>query len=230
MNSSFPRLITLLRKERKITQKQASIDLGISQALLSHYEKGIRECGLNFLVKCADYYDVSCDYLLGRSPEPSGQTLAVDEIPSPDQNNHDNRLSGSVLSTLNKKLIANSLNILFDVIAKSGNIELLKFASDYLFLSVYSVFRIIYSSNQSNNDEIFNIPENLYSDLVSSAMLKDKAYLIATSNSKQETDISRFTMSTESLSNNYPLFASSLFNLVKNAENTIEKLSNTKSK
>ena len=38
----FNRIIKLLRKERGITQKQAAEDLGVSQALLSHYEKGIR--------------------------------------------------------------------------------------------------------------------------------------------------------------------------------------------
>mgnify|MGYP002519639474 CR=1 FL=1 len=43
MNSDFPRIITLLRKERGISQKHAASDLQISQALLSHYEKGIRE-------------------------------------------------------------------------------------------------------------------------------------------------------------------------------------------
>ena len=51
MNADFPRLITLLRKEKGISQKQAAAELGISQALLSHYEKGIRECGLEFLVQ-----------------------------------------------------------------------------------------------------------------------------------------------------------------------------------
>ena len=37
----FNRIIKLLRKERGITQKQAAEDLGVSQALLSHYEKVI---------------------------------------------------------------------------------------------------------------------------------------------------------------------------------------------
>ena len=59
MNRDFPRIITLLRKERGLSQRRASDELGISQALLSHYEKGIRECGLDFLVKIADYYNVS---------------------------------------------------------------------------------------------------------------------------------------------------------------------------
>ena len=38
MAVEFSRVITLLRKERGITQKQAAADLGISQAQLSHYE------------------------------------------------------------------------------------------------------------------------------------------------------------------------------------------------
>ena len=56
MNKDFSRNLTFLRKEKKLTQKQAAQELGISQALLSHYEKGIRECGLDFLIKAADYY------------------------------------------------------------------------------------------------------------------------------------------------------------------------------
>ena len=69
MTTEFNRIITLLRKERGLTQKQAAQDLGVSQALLSHYEKGIRECGLDFVIRVAEYYDVSCDYLLGRSAD-----------------------------------------------------------------------------------------------------------------------------------------------------------------
>ena len=68
MNNEFPRILSLLRKERGLTQKQVATDLDVAQALLSHYEKGKRECGLDFLVKAADYYNVSTDYLLGRSP------------------------------------------------------------------------------------------------------------------------------------------------------------------
>ena len=52
--NSFARVITLLRKEKGITQKQDARDLGISQELLIHYEKGLRECGLDFLVKLCD--------------------------------------------------------------------------------------------------------------------------------------------------------------------------------
>ena len=97
----FNRIIKLLRKERGITQKQAAEDLGVSQALLSHYEKGIRECGLDFVVRVADYYNVSCDYLLGRSAERNGMMLSAEDIPNPDKMK-DNIYHGSVLPTMNK--------------------------------------------------------------------------------------------------------------------------------
>ena len=67
MSIAFSAKISMLRKEREITQRQAAKDLGISQALLSHYEKGIRECSLDFAARAAQYYEVTTDYLLGLS-------------------------------------------------------------------------------------------------------------------------------------------------------------------
>ena len=55
------------RRANGYSQKQAATDLGVSQALLSHYENGVREPGLTFVVKAAEYYGVSCDYLLGKT-------------------------------------------------------------------------------------------------------------------------------------------------------------------
>ncbi len=67
MERTFPIILCELRKERGMSQKEAAAKLGISQALLSHYEKGIRECGQSFLIKVADFYGVTCDFLLGRT-------------------------------------------------------------------------------------------------------------------------------------------------------------------
>ena len=150
MNDSFPRIITLLRTERNITQKDAARDLNISQALLSHYERGARECGLDFLIKIADYYGVSCDYLLGRTSDRSGAKLTVNDIPDPDEND-DNILKGSTLPVLNKKLIANSLNIIFDLLQKLDNQDLTHQVSLYQMIAVYKAFRILYSANQQNS-------------------------------------------------------------------------------
>lgn len=81
MERSFPVILSELRKEKGISQKEAAHQLGISQALLSHYEKGIRECGQSFLIKAANFYDVSCDYLLGRTSEKNNISMAAVEMP-----------------------------------------------------------------------------------------------------------------------------------------------------
>ena len=65
MNCKFPEIISSLRRAKGISQKQAAAELGIKQALLSHYENGLRECGLDFLIKLSAYYEVSTDELLG---------------------------------------------------------------------------------------------------------------------------------------------------------------------
>ncbi len=67
-----------------ITQKSAAESLGVSQALLSHYEKGIRECNLDFVKRAAAFYNVSADYLLGLSDSKHGnqEILEENDIPS----------------------------------------------------------------------------------------------------------------------------------------------------
>lgn len=72
MITGFSERLTSLRLENGLSQKQAAEQLAVSQALLSHYEKGIRECGLEFLCRAADYYDVTVDYILGRSESRNG--------------------------------------------------------------------------------------------------------------------------------------------------------------
>lgn len=64
--------MSLLRQEMGISQRKAAAALGISQALLSHYENGIREPGLAFVARACDFYHVSADFLLGRTSSRAG--------------------------------------------------------------------------------------------------------------------------------------------------------------
>lgn len=66
MERNFAAVMSELRHARGLSQRKVAADLKISQALLSHYENGIREPGLAFVVRACDYYQVSADYLLGR--------------------------------------------------------------------------------------------------------------------------------------------------------------------
>ncbi|MUT67651.1 helix-turn-helix domain-containing protein [Paenibacillus sp. NEAU-GSW1] len=62
--------IAQLRDEKRWTQEQTAAKLGISRAALSHYEKNRREPDSETLAKFADLYQVSIDYLVGRSLNP----------------------------------------------------------------------------------------------------------------------------------------------------------------
>ncbi|MDR2569920.1 MAG: helix-turn-helix transcriptional regulator [Oscillospiraceae bacterium] len=67
--SSFAVNLGKLRREKSLSQRRAAIELGISQALLSHYETDAREPKLDFVVKVSDYYGVTTDFILGRTNE-----------------------------------------------------------------------------------------------------------------------------------------------------------------
>ena len=75
MARSFPETMSALRRGRGLSQRQAASDLNISQALLSHYENGAREPGLDFVCRACRYYGVTADYLLGRSAHPGDVSL-----------------------------------------------------------------------------------------------------------------------------------------------------------
>lgn len=224
MNADFPRVLTLLRKERGISQKLAASQLGISQALLSHYEKGIRECGLDFLIRCADFYSVSCDYLLGRSPDRTGSQLTVEDIPEPDTMGKENTYQTSVLPVLNKKLIANSLNILFDLLSRSRCKPIVTEVSSFLMLAVYRMFRLVYSANSRNQSAMFTVPELVAQQYADAAMQLCSANACSIAKGEPVAELDRIQnldplyLTTETLSQNYPLFASSLLNLIQNSE------------
>ena len=227
MKSEFARVITLLRKEKNISQKQAAAELGISQALLSHYENGIRECGLAFLVRCADFYGVSCDYLLGRSADRDGTVLSVEEIPEPEAGGKENVMgAGGILPVLNKKLIANSLNILFDQAARTGNRRLITAVSDFLMLSVYRMFRLVYSANPKNQQNLFSLPR-VFADRYADAVMQLREAEIAELVESGDLDRGEEPLTTQRMGEVYPLFSTSLLSLIKNAEGSVQNTLHT---
>ena len=56
-----------LRKERNISQLKLALDLNMSQNTISRYENMEREADYKTLIKIADYFNISLDYLLGRT-------------------------------------------------------------------------------------------------------------------------------------------------------------------
>lgn len=172
MNSDFSRSLSLLRQEKGISQRVAARELGISQALLSHYENGIREPRLAFVTKVCDYYNVSADFLLGRTLSRDGTTIFdADTLPDASEEK-DNVLRGSVMATLNKKLLVNSISVLFDLLGKLGRREAIKAASDYLGVAVYKAFRHLYRADGARSEDLFSLsPRQFVTGMPNAEML-----------------------------------------------------------
>lgn len=71
MGDKWTRLIAL-REERKLSQVEVAKALGMSRSGFSMYELGQREPDMEMVRKLADYFNVTTDYLLGRTDDPKG--------------------------------------------------------------------------------------------------------------------------------------------------------------
>lgn len=155
MKAALSQRLVYLRKESGYTQKQAATKLDISQALLSHYEKGIRECGLEFLCNSAELYSVSTDYLLGRTNEKNSCSNDISEESAPSAN--DKSLKGSIHINLGKKMIQNSISLIYDLLGGTNNKVLASELTNFLSFPLYKIVRYIYEA-KNNPPGFFTLP------------------------------------------------------------------------
>lgn len=72
MEEDFMRLKEI-RKSKGLSQLKLAMDLNTNQNTISRYETGEREPSINELIKIADYFNISVDYLLERTDNPNIQ-------------------------------------------------------------------------------------------------------------------------------------------------------------
>lgn len=157
-NSKFAAILSQLRKERGSSQKKTAEDLGISQALLSHYEKGIRECGLDFVIKCSEYYGVTTDYLLGVSDSRYGidEEYLFSSI---------NEGEGTSLST-----ISQATKLLLEIAtASTAEKDTAQYINDYYMLCIYRGALTLAKSGKLPQ-EMFRLDYSIGHELASAAI------------------------------------------------------------
>lgn len=178
--SKFAQVLSQLRKERGISQKKASGDLGISQALLSHYEKGIRECGLDFVIKCSEYYGVTTDYLLGVSENRNGVDMTfMSDVDSTDV---------SSVQTL-----VQASNMIMKMIAGAKDEGASKYIYDYYTLCIYRGALTMAKAGILPK-EMFKIDFTLGRELASAAIaVEDARFVFIEDKSRTGTDLSEKT-------------------------------------
>lgn len=195
-NSKFALKLSELRRERGISQKKAATDLGISQALLSHYEKGIRECGLDFVIRCSEYYSVTTDYLLGVSESRNGFDFDADAM-----NKQEEESGEFSVFTLGK-----ATKYLLDLVVTGSDEGALKYVSDYYTLCVYRG-AITLAKAGLLPKELFSLDYTLGRELASAALsVEDAKFVFIEDKSRTGSDLGEKT---------------ALHSLIENAENII---------
>jgi len=176
--TTFSKNLRKLRENKKIPQKSAAASLGISQALLSHYEKGIRECGLDFLARAAKFYGVTADFLLGidtgnninsfdnitdnianiAAAEQFDEEIIsacipkTGEICAKDNKDSELKKGGVEVNTyavLYKNLLINALSYIFGGMRDLKYKEIAVLSGKYLSLAIYRLYTLLYNNHDN---------------------------------------------------------------------------------
>ena len=154
--------------------------------------------------------------------------IRVEELPEGNSATGGSVYRGSVLPTMYKKLIENSLDILYDKLQESRDKQLVVGVSSYLMLAVYKMFRLLYEASPKNVSGMFRVGSARWDRSADAAMSMAEGDLAAALTGEDGTrdslEPATLALSTDQLARDYPRHATSLFNLVKNAEEAMRGL------
>lgn len=146
MGGVFSENLAALRRSSGVSQREAAQALEVSQALLSHYEKGIREPGLDFVRRAADYYRVTTDQLLGRLPTPE----EWHPIASP---------SPSRQARETEEDIRVTLDVIFDLLNSNYSPDVTYYGETYLCEVLYELLRHLLRASDSYDSTRFALDD-----------------------------------------------------------------------
>lgn len=181
MARKFAPILSQLRKERGISQKKAATDLGISQALLSHYEKGIRECGLDFVIRCSTYYSVTTDYLLGVSESRNGISAEYFERYAVGD------------GEITQQTLYEATRLLLDNASVSTDQKYINLVYEYYMLSIYRA-SVTAGKAGALPKEMFKLDYSIGRELANAALaVKDAEFALKEDKSRSGQDLTRRT-------------------------------------
>ena len=199
MKANFATVLSNLRRESNLSQKKAADCLGISQALLSHYENGVREPKLDFIAKACDFYGVTTDYILGRTSERSQAGVT---IPA---------------RRADERLIAGTASLLVNMLVAIGDEALDESVGSYLNFCLYTVVSTL------------RAPEKPYDPLVDAAQKTAEAAFLSNVRRLNRDRTSAHMLSDTLLSERHPEAYAAMLELeqaVKRAVSSLPQIKN----
>ena len=213
--SDFFFFFSLLRREKKISQRAAAGDLGVSQALLSHYENGLREPGLSFVVRAADYYGMSCDYLLGRSMARDGSAVPAE------------RMEGTDTETEHSRIVQ-AAALLLQVAESLESKQLSREIESYFAVAIYKVYRYLYMADPAGVDAVFRAPQDRFEYLCDARMKEHELKIRLAANGEEgygltQENIRRMPLAPSEIARRYPDLSSALLTVLQQVSDSIDR-------
>ena len=145
------------------------------------------------MARACDFYHVSADFLLGRTNSRDGSIIEAAELY--DASDEKGTLKGSILATLQKKLVVNTTGVLFDLLGKCGDRTAITAAGDYLSTALYTLLRHLYRCGGGNEDFFATEAVDFDAGAVDAAMLHSRAaYLRALAGAEQIPELTSDTL------------------------------------
>jgi hypothetical protein len=168
---------------------------------------------------------VSADFLLGRTLSRDGTTIIEPEELYDISDQKDNTMRGSVLAMLSKKLLVNSVALLFDLLGKVGSRSVIRAASAYLSTAVYNVFRLLHQAPGTNNPDFFSVSRTHFDAGLTGADMTCSQVELADALAHHAADKGAFPdMSNDALARDYPVLYQSLLQIIHNTGARTNKL------
>lgn len=209
MATTFSASLAKMRQVKGVSQRKAAGDLGVSQALLSHYENGIREPGLDFLCRACDYYEVSSDFMLGRvNPKPEQPELPVRTEANASE------FDMTELTEMDRRLLSDSIGLIHQMLRTTDDKELENDVFAYFSLAVFRLIRDMFAGGADKLADIDGPASGFASD---AAMKLAELEIIRKANSGEYPAISE-------MSKEYPDLYRSLTQVLFCAGSRIKKI------
>ena len=130
-----------------------------------------------------------------------------------------------VLALLSKKLLVNSVGMLFDLLGKTGSREAIRAASNYLSTALYQVYRHLYHANPANNPDFFSVSQRHFMAGLANADLHMSEVELTDALSAHVKEKGRMPeMDHAALARDYPVLYQSMLQLIHNSGERINHL------
>ena len=156
---SFSELLKQCRKKQGVSQAELASRLGVTQQAVGKWESGKSSPDPSTVARIAELLNTTADYLLGRTLSRDGAIIVADDLY--DSTDEKGNLRGSIMATLQKKLVVNTANVLFDLLGKMGSRGAITAAGDYLSGALYLLLRHLYRRGRGN-EELFGVEAGIF--------------------------------------------------------------------